>query len=187
MQKVEDVDLRGNAGLKRQFDRVEHGLLVVLQHERQDLGHLSIAARAAQELALQQLEGLGQLNVVNPDTVIRGSRIWDGDWRKERAGAHGIDAGDVLEDFYRKRSMLKLNVLPEDIAEAVYFFASDASVKSTADIINVDAANAQAFILAKIRAEKGGAVDPLEAYRQSGWRTRKAHERRAVGTGAGIV
>jgi enoyl-[acyl-carrier-protein] reductase (NADH) len=41
--------------------------------------------------------------------------------------------------------MLKLNVLPEDIAEAVYFFASDVSSKSTANIINVDAGNAQAF------------------------------------------
>ena len=57
----------------------------------------------------------------------------------------GFDPGEELEDFYRKRSLLKLNVLPEDIAEAVYFFASDASAKSTANIINVDAGNAQAF------------------------------------------
>jgi NAD(P)-dependent dehydrogenase (short-subunit alcohol dehydrogenase family) len=96
-------------------------------------------------LALEGAEFGIRVNVVNPDAVIRGSRIWDGDWRKERAGAYGIDAGDELEDFYRKRSMLKLNVLPEDIAEAVYFFASDASAKSTANIINVDAGNAQAF------------------------------------------
>jgi rhamnulose-1-phosphate aldolase/alcohol dehydrogenase len=94
------------------------------------------------------LEGAGdgiRVNVVNPDAVIRGSRIWDGDWRKERASAYGIDAGDELEEFYRKRSMLKLNVLPEDIAESVYFFASEASAKSTANILNVDAGNAQAF------------------------------------------
>lgn len=96
-------------------------------------------------LALEGAEYGIRVNVVNPDAVIRGSRIWDGDWRKERAGAYGVDAGDELEDFYRKRSMLKLNVLPEDIAEAVYFFASDASAKSTANIINVDAGNAQAF------------------------------------------
>jgi rhamnulose-1-phosphate aldolase/alcohol dehydrogenase len=94
------------------------------------------------------LEGAGdgiRVNVVNPDAVIRGSRIWDGDWRQERASAYGIDAGDELEEFYRKRSMLKLNVLPEDIAESVYFFASEASAKSTANILNVDAGNAQAF------------------------------------------
>jgi rhamnulose-1-phosphate aldolase/alcohol dehydrogenase len=87
-----------------------------------------------------------RVNSVNPDAVIRGSRIWDGDWRKERAGAHGIDAGDELEAHYRNRSMLKKDVLPEDIAEAVYFLASNMSAKSTGNIINVDAGNAQAFV-----------------------------------------
>ena len=96
-------------------------------------------------LALEGAEAGIRVNVVNPDAVIRGSRIWDGDWRKERAGAYGVDPGEELEDFYRKRSMLKRDVLPEDIAEAVYFFASDLAAKSTANIINVDAGNAQAF------------------------------------------
>jgi rhamnulose-1-phosphate aldolase/alcohol dehydrogenase len=96
-------------------------------------------------LALEGAEAGIRVNVVNPDAVIRGSRIWDGEWRKERAGAYGIDSGEELEEFYRKRSLLKQNVLPEDIAEAVYFFASDASIKSTGNIINVDAGNAQAF------------------------------------------
>ena len=41
--------------------------------------------------------------------------------------------------------MLKLNVLPEDVAEAVWYFASPTSAKSTANILNVDAGNAQAF------------------------------------------
>ena len=86
-----------------------------------------------------------RVNTVNPDAVIRGSRIWDGDWRKERADAHGIGAGAELEEHYRKRSMLKRDVLPEDVAEAVYFLASDASAKSTGNMINVDAGNAQAF------------------------------------------
>ncbi|WP_242918365.1 bifunctional rhamnulose-1-phosphate aldolase/short-chain dehydrogenase [Caulobacter sp. CCUG 60055] len=86
-----------------------------------------------------------RVNVVNPDAVIRGSKIWDGDWRKERADAYGVDPGDELEAFYRDRSMLKRNVLPEDIAEAVYFLASDASAKSTGNVVNVDAGNAQAF------------------------------------------
>jgi rhamnulose-1-phosphate aldolase/alcohol dehydrogenase len=87
-----------------------------------------------------------RVNTVNPDAVIRGSKIWDGDWRKERAGAHGIDSGKELEEHYRKRSMLGRDVLPEDIAEAVYFLASDASAKSTGNMINVDAGNAQAFV-----------------------------------------
>jgi rhamnulose-1-phosphate aldolase/alcohol dehydrogenase len=96
-------------------------------------------------LALEGAEFGIRVNVVNPDAVIRGSRIWDGDWRKERAISYGIDAGEELEEFYRKRSLLKQNVLPEDIAQAIYFLASDASAKSTGNIINVDAGNAQAF------------------------------------------
>lgn len=96
-------------------------------------------------LALEGAEFGIRVNVVNPDAVIRGSRIWDEDWRKERASAYGIDSGEELEEFYRKRSLLKKNVLPEDIAEAIYFLASDASAKSTGNIINVDAGNAQAF------------------------------------------
>jgi rhamnulose-1-phosphate aldolase/alcohol dehydrogenase len=103
------------------------------------------AVHLARCLALEGAESGIRVNVVNPDAVIRGSRIWDGDWRKERASAHGVDAGEELEDFYRKRSMLKLNVLPEDIAEAVYFFATESAAKSTGNILNVDAGNAQAF------------------------------------------
>jgi rhamnulose-1-phosphate aldolase/alcohol dehydrogenase len=87
-----------------------------------------------------------RVNVVNPDAVIKGSKIWDGDWRTERAGAHGIDSGKELEEHYRARSMLKRDVLPEDIAEAVFFLASDMSAKSTGNMINVDAGNAQAFV-----------------------------------------
>lgn len=96
-------------------------------------------------LALEGAPSGIRVNVVNPDAVIRGSRIWDGDWRKERAAAYGIDSGEQLEKHYRERSLLKRDVLPEDIAEAVLFLASDASAKSTGNIINVDAGNAQAF------------------------------------------
>ncbi|MBV7534684.1 bifunctional rhamnulose-1-phosphate aldolase/short-chain dehydrogenase [Duganella sp. sic0402] len=85
-----------------------------------------------------------RVNVVNPDAVIRGSRIWDGKWKQERAQSNKIEADDV-EEFYRQRSMLKLSVLPEDIAEAVYFLASDKAAKSTGNILNVDAGNAGAF------------------------------------------
>ena len=85
-----------------------------------------------------------RVNVVNPDAVIRGSRIWDGKWKEERAASNKIETDDI-EEFYRQRSMLKRSVLPEDIAEAVYFLASDKAGKSTGNIINVDAGNAAAF------------------------------------------
>jgi NAD(P)-dependent dehydrogenase (short-subunit alcohol dehydrogenase family) len=103
------------------------------------------ANHLARCLALEGAPHGIRVNVVNPDAVIRGSKIWDGDWRKERAGAHGIDPGSELEEHYRQRSMLKRDVLPEDIAEAVYFLASEMSAKSTGNMINVDAGNAQAF------------------------------------------
>jgi rhamnulose-1-phosphate aldolase/alcohol dehydrogenase len=103
------------------------------------------ALHLARCLALEGAPSGIRVNVVNPDAVIRGSKIWDGDWRKERAGAHGIDAGEALEAHYRDRSMLKRDVLPEDVAEAVYFFASGMSAKSTGNMVNVDAGNAQAF------------------------------------------
>jgi rhamnulose-1-phosphate aldolase/alcohol dehydrogenase len=93
------------------------------------------------------LEGAGEqirVNVVNPDAVLRGSKIWAGEWLEQRASTYKTDK-DGLEEMYRERSMLKRSVFPEDIAEAIYFFASDASAKSTGNIINVDAGNAQSF------------------------------------------
>ncbi len=106
-------------------------------------------AKAA-ELQLSRaiaLEGapLGvRCNVVNPDAVLRGSRIWSGAWREERAAAYELSASE-LEEHYRQRSLLKRNVYPEDVAEAIYFLASDASSKSTGNIINVDAGHAPSF------------------------------------------
>ena len=95
-------------------------------------------------LALEGAPDQIRVNVVNPDAVLRGSKIWSGDWLKERADAYGKDTAD-LEDHYRQRSLLKRSVLPEDIAEAAYFFASDVSSKSTGNILNVDAGNVQSF------------------------------------------
>ena len=85
-----------------------------------------------------------RVNVVNPDAVLRGSKIWTGEWREQRAAAYNMNP-DELEEHYRQRSLLKRNVLPEDVAEAIYFLASDMSEKSTGNIINVDAGNAQSF------------------------------------------
>lgn len=95
-------------------------------------------------LALEGADSGIRVNTVNPDAVLRGSGIWKGEWREQRAAAYNM-APDELEEHYRKRSMLKLSVFPEDVAEAVYFLASDMSAKSTGNIINVDAGNAQSF------------------------------------------
>lgn len=83
-------------------------------------------------------------NVVNPDAVIQNSKIWSGDWKKQRADGNKIPITKI-EDFYKNRSLLKVSILPEDIAEGVYFFASSKSIKSTGNILNVDGGNITSF------------------------------------------
>ena len=95
-------------------------------------------------LALEGAEAGIRVNVVNPDAVLRGSKIWSGKWLDQRASTYKTDK-EGLEEMYRQRSMLKRSVYPEDIAEAAYFFASDRASKSTGNILNVDAGNVQAF------------------------------------------
>ena len=95
-------------------------------------------------LALEGGEHGIRVNSVNPDAVLRGSKIWQGDWRRDRAAAYGVQEAD-LEEVYRKRSLLKRDVFPEDVAEAIAFFASERSGKSTGNLLNVDAGNPQSF------------------------------------------
>ena len=68
---------------------------------------------------------------------MRGSHIWSGEWRKERARAYGIGEED-LERHYKERSLLKQSVFPEDVAEAIAFLAGPRSGKSTGNVLNVD-------------------------------------------------
>ena len=79
-----------------------------------------------------------RVNTVNPDAVLQGSGIWDSSWREERAANYGIPP-EGLEEHYRARTTLGVNILPEDVAAAVVHFASDRrSGKSTGNILNVD-------------------------------------------------
>ena len=79
-----------------------------------------------------------RVNSVNPDAVLQGSKIWGSAWREERAKAYGIKP-EELEDYYRQRNTLKVNILPDDIANAILHFASSQrSGKSTGNILNVD-------------------------------------------------
>lgn len=95
-------------------------------------------------LALEGADAGIRVNTVNPDAVLRGSKIWSGEWREQRAASSRIGE-DELEEHYRMRSLLKRSVYPEDIAEAVYFLVSDHAAKSTGNIINVDAGNQISF------------------------------------------
>jgi NAD(P)-dependent dehydrogenase (short-subunit alcohol dehydrogenase family) len=85
-----------------------------------------------------------RVNSVLPDAVLQGSAIWNSNWRNERAKAYGIEP-DQLEDYYRHRTTLLVNVFPSDIAEAIAFFASSKAAKTTGCMITVDGGVPAAF------------------------------------------
>jgi rhamnulose-1-phosphate aldolase/alcohol dehydrogenase len=78
-----------------------------------------------------------RVTTVNPDAVIQGSGIWSSDWKAERATTYGVTE-DELQTFYQGRTKLGVAVLPEDVAEAIAFFAGPKAAKSTGNVVNVD-------------------------------------------------
>ncbi len=85
-----------------------------------------------------------RVNSVLPDAVLQGSGIWNSRWREERAKAYGIRP-EELEAYYAARTTLKVNVFPEDVAEAVLFLASDRASKTTGAMLTVDGGVAAAY------------------------------------------
>jgi rhamnulose-1-phosphate aldolase/alcohol dehydrogenase len=94
----------------------------------------------AAELGKDQI----RVNTVNPDGVIVGSKIWEGEWAEGRARAYGISV-DELPAHYAKRNLLNKIILPEDIANAVFALLAILD-KSTGNTINVDGGMANAFV-----------------------------------------
>ena len=101
-------------------------------------------AQLAKVLALEGAPHGIRSNIVNPDAVFQDSKLWSDEIRRERAAAQGI-AVDRLEDFYRTRNLLGVGILPEDVAEAVLFLASDRSAKTTGCTVTVDGGVRDAF------------------------------------------
>ncbi|HZB85292.1 MAG TPA: SDR family oxidoreductase, partial [Gaiellaceae bacterium] len=85
-----------------------------------------------------------RVNTVNPDAVIEGSALWSSEWKAERASTYGVSA-EELPAFYRARTTLDVNVYPEDVAEAIAFFAGPRSAKSTGNVLNVDGGVSAAY------------------------------------------
>jgi rhamnulose-1-phosphate aldolase/alcohol dehydrogenase len=85
-----------------------------------------------------------RVNIVNPDAVFRDSGLWSPEVRHERARAQGIPVEEI-EEFYRKRNLLGVSVLPEDVAETVLFLASDRAAKTTGCTVTVDGGVRDAF------------------------------------------
>jgi len=86
-----------------------------------------------------------RVNTVNPDAVLRGSKIWEGDWAAGRAKAYGITV-EELPAHYAKRTLLGEELLAEDIAKAVRVFVDGSLSKSTGNVLNVDGGVAMAFV-----------------------------------------
>lgn len=86
-----------------------------------------------------------RVNTVNPDAVLRGSKIWEGEWAEGRAKAYGIKVED-LPKMYASRTLLNEEILTEDIAKAVRVFVDGSLSKSTGNILNVDGGVAVAFV-----------------------------------------
>jgi rhamnulose-1-phosphate aldolase/alcohol dehydrogenase len=104
-------------------------------------------AAEAQLARVAAIEGgpLGvRVNMVNPDAVFAGSSLWDG-IREERAKAYGVPP-ERLEEVYRGRTLLGVEVRADDVAEAVLFLASDRSSRTTGTMIPVDGGVREAFV-----------------------------------------
>lgn len=106
-------------------------------------------AKAAQQhmtrlLAAELGKDKIRVNTVNPDGVIVGSKIWEGEWAEGRAKAYGISV-DELPAHYAKRNLLNEIILPEDIANAAFALVALLD-KSTGNTINVDGGIANAFV-----------------------------------------
>ena len=86
-----------------------------------------------------------RVNGINPDGVVRGSGIFAGGWGAKRAAVYGVDEQD-LGKYYAQRTLLKREVLPENVANAVSVLTSDELSHTTGLHIPVDAGVATAFL-----------------------------------------
>ncbi|QCX40986.1 bifunctional aldolase/short-chain dehydrogenase [Aureibaculum algae] len=160
----QDWDILQNVLVKGQFELAKQAVDVM---KKQNLGgdFISIAsknglvsgpnnvgygtAKAAQQHMARLLAAeLGsdkiRVNTVNPDGVIVGSKIWEGDWAEGRAKAYGITV-DELPAHYAKRNLLNEIIYPKDIANGVFALVSILD-KTTGNIINIDGGMPAAFV-----------------------------------------
>ena len=86
-----------------------------------------------------------KVNGVNPDGVVQGSGIFAGGWGAQRAEVYGVEEKD-LGAFYAQRTILKREVLPEHIANAVFVLCGPELTHTTGLHVPVDAGVAAAFL-----------------------------------------
>jgi rhamnulose-1-phosphate aldolase/alcohol dehydrogenase len=97
-------------------------------------------------LLAAELGGHGiKVNGINPDGVVRGSGIFAGGWGASRAKVYGVPEAE-LGAYYAQRTLLKREVLPENVANAVYVLCTSDLSHTTGLHIPVDAGVAAAFL-----------------------------------------
>lgn len=103
---------------------------------------LHLMRTAANDLAKHGI----RCNAVNPDAVLQGSGIWNDQWKTETAAALGIPP-DQLQDYYRKRTLLNVEVSADDVAEAIVWLSSEArSSRTTGAVLPVDGGIREGFL-----------------------------------------
>lgn len=96
-------------------------------------------------LAVELGEHGVKVNGINPDGVVRGSGIFSSGWGAQRAATYGV-AEEDLGQFYANRTILKREVIPENIADAVYVLTGPELTRTTGLHIPVDSGVAAAFL-----------------------------------------
>ena len=86
-----------------------------------------------------------RVNGINPDGVVRGSGIFAGGWGAQRAKTYGVEEKD-LGKFYAQRTILGREVVPENVANAVYALCTSDFSHTTGLHVPVDAGVAAAFL-----------------------------------------
>ncbi|NYI78590.1 bifunctional aldolase/short-chain dehydrogenase [Nocardioides panzhihuensis] len=86
-----------------------------------------------------------KVNGINPDGVVQGSGIFAGGWGAKRAEVYGVPE-EELGKFYAQRTLLKREVLPENIANAVFVLCGPDLTHTTGLHVPVDAGVAAAFL-----------------------------------------
>ncbi|MCD5344870.1 bifunctional aldolase/short-chain dehydrogenase [Agromyces sp. S2-1-8] len=96
-------------------------------------------------LAVELGEHGVRVNGINPDGVVRGSGIFASGWGANRAATYGVEEED-LGQFYANRTILKREVVPENVADAVYVLTGPELSRTTGLHIPVDSGVAAAFL-----------------------------------------
>jgi rhamnulose-1-phosphate aldolase/alcohol dehydrogenase len=86
-----------------------------------------------------------RVNGINPDGVVRGSGIFAGGWGASRAAVYGVEE-DKLGEFYAQRTLLKREVLPDHVADAVFALTGGDLTRTTGLHVPVDSGVAAAFL-----------------------------------------